>query len=576
MGKLTNNDLTLKVGFDIDKFTSELQKTTGALNKWGAGITSQFTKIGAGIAAAFSVQAIAGFTKEVIKVTSEFEKFEAILTNTLGSNGAAKNSLYEITQLAAKTPFQIDEITAAYVRWSNMGLSPTMKNMNQIGDVASALGAGFEQTAEAFKDLMVGQTKRIEEVGISATQANGKIQLSFKGVNLEIEKTASGVQKALEVFSSLGGVQGTSAVIAETLGGKISNLEDKWTIFLKTLGEGNNGALGGAVSLLDKALAIATDLVKTTEQTKGENVMAQSGAVLDKYKTLDENGRLELRNKIYAKMLQLQMDIAHAEKNAHTASIPKYNQDVESLKIAIASIELIRSYNVELSKQAKIEDSVVEKKQKALKVDKDWGWKSLAGWQSTQNLPSKMGSVAKPELSNIGAWLTGMRDASKALEEKAAAEDAAATAAQNHADIMAIQTQAIANLAMSFGEGFGYMMSGAESFAVSMRKMANQVVNELFRVAEMAIVTKNVLALGPGGLIAAAAGLAALHGLVSGILSKGGGSSGGGASYSSGQQYSGRAADQGQRVEVVFAGDAGKVLTTIVDNQRRINGRTKA
>ena len=57
-----------------------------------------------------------------------------------------------------------------------------------ILNLFASLGAGFEQTAEAFKDLAVGQTKRIEEIGISAQQANGKIQLSFKGVNIEVEK----------------------------------------------------------------------------------------------------------------------------------------------------------------------------------------------------------------------------------------------------------------------------------------------------------------------------------------------------------------------------------------------------
>lgn len=250
-----NNDVTLKVGFDIDKFQAELRKTNGILNNWGASVTNSIK----GLVAGFGFYEIG---KQVIEVTSEFQKFEAILTNTLGSNSDAQKALQKIKEFAVSTPFEVSEITAAYVRWANMGLTPTIDRMRKLGDIASSLGAGFEQTAEAFKDLMVGQTKRIEEVGISATQANGKIQLSFKGVNIEIEKSAEGVQKALDVYSQLNGVLGTSDAISKTLGGRISNLKDVWSQFMQTLGEGNKGVLYQVVESMTKIVAAMTNFSK--------------------------------------------------------------------------------------------------------------------------------------------------------------------------------------------------------------------------------------------------------------------------------------------------------------------------
>lgn len=242
------NDVTLKVGFDIDKFQAELAKTNGILNKWGSSVSSTLKTAAAG----FGLVEIA---RGVIDVTSEFQKFEAILTNTLGSNSEAKKALDNIKEFAISTPFEVSEITAAYVRWANMGLTPTIDRMKKLGDIASSLGAGFEQTAEAFKDLMVGQTKRIEEVGISAQQANGKIQLSFKGVNIEIDKSAEGVQKALDVYSQLNGVLGTSDAISKTLGGRISNLKDVWAQLMQTIGEGNSGVLYQTVESLTRITA---------------------------------------------------------------------------------------------------------------------------------------------------------------------------------------------------------------------------------------------------------------------------------------------------------------------------------
>lgn len=245
------NDVTLKVGFDIDKFSSELQKTNGILTSWGNSVTKIFATLGV---AAWAKKTIG----DVIEVTSQFQKFEAILTNTLGSNSQAKKALDEISDFAVRTPFEVAEITAAYVRWANMGLNPTIDRMNKLGDVASSLGAGFEQTAEAFKDLMVGQTKRIEEVGISATQMNGKIQLSFKGVNLEIEKNAEGVQKALDVFSQLNGVLGTSESISKTLGGQISNLSDAYTRLVKAVGDDTSSIIGNVVRTITEEFTLAT------------------------------------------------------------------------------------------------------------------------------------------------------------------------------------------------------------------------------------------------------------------------------------------------------------------------------
>ena len=243
--------VVVELGLDIARFSAGVKQATNSLNALERNFLG------------FSRNVLAGLTlvevgRQVIEVTSKFEKFEAVLTNTLGSNSKAQIALDNIVEFARTTPYQVDEITSAYIRWANLGLTPTIDKMGMLGDVAASLGAGFEETAEAFKDLMVGQTKRIENIGISAQMSNGKIQLSFKGVNIEIEKNAQGVMKALETYSKLNGVQGTSAAIMETLGGKISNLKDTWDIFLKTLGEKGSPIMSWAISQLTELLSVAS------------------------------------------------------------------------------------------------------------------------------------------------------------------------------------------------------------------------------------------------------------------------------------------------------------------------------
>lgn len=258
--------MAVEISANTAQFGSALQKSQKQLDSFASGIK----KAGAALIGAMAFKEIG---QQVIELTAQFQRFEAILSNTLGSRSAAREALNSIRKFAAETPFEVSELTAAYVRWANQGLNPTIDKMRMLGDVASSLGAGFEQTAEAFKDLAVGQTKRIEEIGISAQQANGKIQLSFKGVNLEIEKNAAGVDSALNLYSKLPGVLGSSAAIAETMGGKISNLQDNLSNLGVTIGSRSSGLINGFLDFANGALGALNDaLNKQSEALKDEQI----------------------------------------------------------------------------------------------------------------------------------------------------------------------------------------------------------------------------------------------------------------------------------------------------------------
>jgi hypothetical protein len=245
--------MAVEISANTARFNAGLEKAGLETKRFQNRIES----LGKNLLGAFAVIDIG---RQMIEVTSQFQKFEAVLTNTLGSNSDAQQALQSIRDFALRTPFEVSEITAAYVRWTNQGLTPSIQKMKMLGDVASSLGAGFEQTAEAFKDLAVGQTRRLEEIGISAQQSNGKIQLSFKGVNIEIEKNAKGVEEALRVYSQLPGVLGSTEAVAQTLGGRISNLKDAWDNFLLTLGQSNTGILFSTVQSLTNLLVVFSNL----------------------------------------------------------------------------------------------------------------------------------------------------------------------------------------------------------------------------------------------------------------------------------------------------------------------------
>ena len=81
------------------------------------------------VAAAFATGIIFSFTNKVIDARSEYEKFQAVLTNTFQSADVGDGALNMLTDFAAKTPFQLNELTGAFVKLVNRGFNPTKNEL---------------------------------------------------------------------------------------------------------------------------------------------------------------------------------------------------------------------------------------------------------------------------------------------------------------------------------------------------------------------------------------------------------------------------------------------------------------
>lgn len=245
-----------KKGFDdLGGAVKKTEKDTG-------GFMSTIKAGMAGIAAYFTFDAIVGFGKQVLNVTAEFEKLNAVLANTLGSKGMANNAMKMISDFAAKTPFSVAELTDSFVKLANQGFVPTTKELRQLGDLASSTGKGFDQLAEAILDAMSGENERLKEFGIKAQVAGDQVTYTFKGVATTIDNTSDSIKAYLTSLGDVAGVTGSMAVISETLTGKISNLGDTWDQMLVSVGGNTSGVFAGAIDLIAKAISKVTQFNK--------------------------------------------------------------------------------------------------------------------------------------------------------------------------------------------------------------------------------------------------------------------------------------------------------------------------
>ena len=256
------DEMYIKIGADISEIKQALGQVDRKTKSTSSSMEGSLGKIGAAMAASFSVGAIISFSKQVIEVRSQFERFEAVLGNTLGSKGAATKIMSDIKTMAAETPFQVSQLTDAFVRLTNYGMKPSMDELKKMGDLSSAVGKSILQLSEAVADAATGQFERLKEFGIKAAKQGDKVTFTFKGISTQVDYTADSIKSYLVSLGDLDGVHGAMAVQMDTLGGKVSNLGDAWDSLLVTIGD--SSAWGSVVSGLKDAITWTEKWIKAS------------------------------------------------------------------------------------------------------------------------------------------------------------------------------------------------------------------------------------------------------------------------------------------------------------------------
>jgi len=240
--------IVAKLKLDNSEFNSGMNDA----KKKSAEVSKSLTTLG--IAGAAASAAIIGIGSSIFKTVGTFEKYNAVLKIALGSQAEASKSMEQIQKFAAKTPFSVDELTASYIKLVNRGIKPTEKEMTSLGDLASSQGKSFNQLTEAALDAQQSEFERLKEFGIEASAANGKVSLSFKGLNQTVAQTPEAIQSALLKFGEMEGVAGSMAAISQTLEGRISNLGDSFDQLKLAIGEPIKEAFKAFVGAIDSGI----------------------------------------------------------------------------------------------------------------------------------------------------------------------------------------------------------------------------------------------------------------------------------------------------------------------------------
>lgn len=214
-----------------------------------------------------AVGGIAGFLfkTQLIDVASQFEQFEAVLTTLEGSADKARSSFGWIREFAKKTPYEVTELTEAFVRLRAYGLDPTDGTLTTLGDTSAAMGKDLMMAVEAIADATTGEFERLKEFGIKGAQKGNLArfeytdrqgQQQFKIVDKSNRKMLQSTLTAIWNEKYAGAMETQS----RTWKGMVSNLSDLWTDFRVSIMSSGvfdflKQRIGGLLELVDKMKA---------------------------------------------------------------------------------------------------------------------------------------------------------------------------------------------------------------------------------------------------------------------------------------------------------------------------------
>jgi hypothetical protein len=305
-----------------------------------------FDGIGNAIAGAFAIGSVVAFGKTVIDITSQVQKYRAVLTNTLGSQNLADIAMAQISDVAIKTNFSVMELTDTYIKFANRGLKLSQNEMMKLADIANSTGKSIDQLTEATLDAFTGENERLKEFGITAKKTGETTQYTFKGVTTEVKNTQEAIKNYLLGLGDLNGVMGSTAAISETLGGKISNLGDKWDKFLISIGNNTSKIFGDAIGFISERITFLTEILKTKEQELSESTIASNSFAQKSITSYFDSIKKESEKS--------KQDEKQAMEKAYLDKLSVYNKDYKSAKENLEDVANVKLSTIESANKASL------------------------------------------------------------------------------------------------------------------------------------------------------------------------------------------------------------------------------
>jgi len=229
-----------------------------------------------------SINILGNLAKNIIQVKGTFDQLKVSIDSFVGSAREGKEIMEQLTTLAVKSPFQLIDITDSAKQLLAYGedAKSVTETVQKLSDVSSGSGQSIRDIAYLYGTsltqgrLYARDLFQFANRGVPIYQAlaatmkgfNGEVGISTEQVKNMTSAGAVGFEQlkaAVDYMTLAGGkYYGLSDKLAETTYGRISNLQDKWTMALKEMGEESesvvNSGVEGVTYLIEHWKSLAT------------------------------------------------------------------------------------------------------------------------------------------------------------------------------------------------------------------------------------------------------------------------------------------------------------------------------
>ena len=373
----TVDELIVEIKADTKDLNAKLRNIEGTLGRTSqagrgafvpmiASVGRLIPLLGAVVAGLGSIAAVRG----VAQVGSEFEDLRDSLNTVFGSINAGQGALNRILTFAQTTPFQIEDVSRAFIQLKGAGIEPSNDMLQTFADTASTsvdqLGA-FQAmvrlvSRSAAGGLGLEEINQLDDRGIPAT----KILTEALGVTrLELSKFGQTAEGAAQMVDLL--IAGMQQRFGGAMVEKMDNLSTKtsnMTIAFKELGNtifesGLGNFLG---NLADKMNELASSLARmirlrnnafTAQDIAGTDATPEETTEILSQRideTIKKMGTINRRRKLaeftaletdLGRLIQLQGESIEASLSEQVRLLPDFTDKTETASEAIAELDQV-------------------------------------------------------------------------------------------------------------------------------------------------------------------------------------------------------------------------------------------
>lgn len=253
-----DNDEALK---KLKELQNVAKQTTSKVVSDSERMDAMFGKLKGTIAGLASVAALKEFVSEIAKVRGEVQQLEVAFETMLGSKQKSDALMSEVIDLAAKTPFGLQDVSNATKMLLAYGSSAeeVAEEIKMLGNIASGLSIPLGDliylygTTRTQGRMFTQDLRQFMGRGIPLAEELAKqFGVTKDEVGALVTDGKVGFEKMAKALQSMAGEGGKFYNLMEkqsaTISGQMSNLEDSIYQMFNALGKQSEGVISSAIS----------------------------------------------------------------------------------------------------------------------------------------------------------------------------------------------------------------------------------------------------------------------------------------------------------------------------------------